>query len=107
MAGERSNCWDWVGPEFQFTVAYEKQRGAAYKVHEIPSDLSITTTKETPKPYRTAWNDQEEIRRWLNDPLRQGEFYLHVWGNSADTIALVTCRVDNPDTAFEFKLRWC
>lgn len=108
MATERANCWNWHGPVSGFMLTFEKNLNAVYKVHEVPAKFDAATfRKEVVKPYRTAYQTFMELHGWLIDPLRKGEFFLHVWGNTADSLAIIDCHLDDPNTAFEFKIRWC
>lgn len=106
MATERGNCWDWPN-QIKVTISFEREMGAKYKVFEIPSEMNRPFRKQEKHPYTVAFRTYRVLQEWLNDPARKGTYFLHVWGNPNDTLALIDCHMDDPDTAFEFKMRWC
>lgn len=50
--------------------------------------------------------DVEEVRLWLLDESRLGDFYLTRTSAYQTGISDIVCLMTDEDTAFEFKMRW-
>lgn len=51
--------------------------------------------------------DVEEVRQWLLDPARPGDFYLSRTSDRFTGISDLICLMSDENTAFEYKMRWC